>query len=169
MEIYNQEKTIKLNERELDFEVGYLQADKLLIKHNDAVIGKSIEQIVQELQAQGEICNLRKDGKWYKQTAVYENGGTEEEEVFPVEAINAYDEYQDVQIYVPYTEEELKERKLKELRMRREIECFPIINRGQLWYSTLSESQKNKLQEWYSAWLNVTKTLTIPEKPEWIK
>ena len=28
-----------------------------------------------------------------------------------------------------------------EYRKRREVECFPIINRGQLWYDTLSAAQ----------------------------
>ena len=29
-----------------------------------------------------------------------------------------------------------------EYRKRREVECFPVINRGQLWYDTLSAAQK---------------------------
>ena len=28
-----------------------------------------------------------------------------------------------------------------EYRKRREVECFPVINRGQLWYDTLSAAQ----------------------------
>lgn len=56
-----------------------------------------------------------------------------------------------------------------ELRARRQSICFPIINRGQLWYDTLSKSQKEELQVWYKAWLDVTETLTEPVKPEWLK
>lgn len=55
-----------------------------------------------------------------------------------------------------------------EYRRRRELECFPIINRGQLWYDTLSEGQLSELKNWYQAWLDGTKTQTIPEKPEWL-
>lgn len=55
-----------------------------------------------------------------------------------------------------------------EYRRRRELECFPIINRGQLWYDTLSEGQLSELKNWYQAWLNGTNTQTIPEKPEWL-
>ena len=54
------------------------------------------------------------------------------------------------------------------LRSQRETECFPIINRGQLWYDTLNEEQKTELKEWYIAWLDVTDTLVVPNKPNWI-
>ena len=55
-----------------------------------------------------------------------------------------------------------------ELRERRENECFPVINRGQLWYSALTHAQLRELRAWYLAWLDVTKTLTAPERPVWI-
>lgn len=55
-----------------------------------------------------------------------------------------------------------------EYRRRRELECFPIINRGQLWYDTLSEGQLSELKNWYRTWLDGTNTQTIPEKPEWL-
>lgn len=53
-------------------------------------------------------------------------------------------------------------------RKRREIECFPVINRGPLWYDTLTEEQLSELKTWYRAWLDGTNTQTIPEKPEWL-
>jgi len=55
-----------------------------------------------------------------------------------------------------------------ELRRAREAVCFPIINRGQLWYATLTDEQTQELTEWYDAWLNVTETKTEPLKPEWL-
>ena len=61
-----------------------------------------------------------------------------------------------------------KESTLEELRKRREIECFPIVNRGNLWYDRLTEDQINELKEWYHAWLDVTDTLVVPEMPDWI-
>lgn len=57
---------------------------------------------------------------------------------------------------------------LDDLRLQREIECFPVINRGQLWYESLSENQVAELQLWYQAWLDVTETLVIPERPVWL-
>lgn len=58
---------------------------------------------------------------------------------------------------------------IKELREKRESVCFPIINRGELWYRTLTNEQLAELQDWYTAWLNVTETLIVPEKPSWLK
>lgn len=61
----------------------------------------------------------------------------------------------------------LKEQK-ENLRMLREKECFSIINRGQLWYDTLTETQRSELQAWYTAWLAVTDTLIVPDRPAWL-
>ena len=58
---------------------------------------------------------------------------------------------------------------LDKLRQQREVECFPIINRGQLWYDTLTSEQINELRSFYRAWLDVTETKIIPTKPSWIK
>lgn len=54
------------------------------------------------------------------------------------------------------------------LRQMREQECYPYINRGELWYSKLTEEQKIELDNWYNAWLDVTDTLVIPTKPLWL-
>ena len=57
---------------------------------------------------------------------------------------------------------------LMELRSLRQLECFSIINRGTLWYATLTEIQKQELQNWYQEWLDVTETRVVPEKPNWL-
>lgn len=62
------------------------------------------------------------------------------------------------------TEEEI----LNSLRYKREQECFPIINRGQLWYNKLTPEQIEELDQWYNDWLNVTETKVEPSKPEWL-
>ena len=56
-----------------------------------------------------------------------------------------------------------------ELRRRRETECFSVVNRGQLWYEGVSLTQLLELRQWYKAWLNVTETMVIPEKPAWLE
>lgn len=66
------------------------------------------------------------------------------------------------------SEAEKLEAEKNRLRSLREVECFPVINRGELWYSMLTESQLTELKTWYIAWLNVTETLEVPEKPTWI-
>ena len=55
------------------------------------------------------------------------------------------------------------------LRQYREHRCFSIINRGLLWYNTLSEEQLLELDVWYKAWLQVTTTKIIPQEPVWLR
>lgn len=62
-----------------------------------------------------------------------------------------------------------EERHKKTLRLRRESECFPIINRGYLWYSGLAESQQLELGTWYQSWLDVTDTKEVPVKLKWLE
>lgn len=57
---------------------------------------------------------------------------------------------------------------IEELRRRREVECFSIINRGKLWYDSLTPFQISELNDWYNAWLKATETLKVPVKPEWL-
>ena len=54
------------------------------------------------------------------------------------------------------------------LRRRRNEECFPVINRGKLWYDKLTTQQVQELNDWYDAWLNVTETHVVPDKPKWL-
>ena len=56
----------------------------------------------------------------------------------------------------------------EELRLKRQKLCFPYINRGELWYNRLSDTQKNELDTWYQAWLDVTDTKVVPIAPEWL-
>ena len=61
-----------------------------------------------------------------------------------------------------------KDEELHQLRKLRESECFPIINRGKLWYDNLTYEQRAELTDWYFAWLDVTETRVIPRKPSWL-
>lgn len=54
------------------------------------------------------------------------------------------------------------------LRKRRETECFPVINRGGLWYAKLTEAQRAELSAWYEAWLDAPATGVIPSVPTWL-
>ncbi|WP_297931195.1 hypothetical protein [uncultured Coprobacter sp.] len=54
------------------------------------------------------------------------------------------------------------------IRSRRNDECFPIINRGALWFNKLTESQVAELEIWYQEWLDAPATGQIPSKPHWI-
>ena len=61
-----------------------------------------------------------------------------------------------------------EQRELTGLRNQREKVCFPYINRGYLWYSKLNDEQKEELDVWYQAWLDVTETRDVPNAPEWL-
>ena len=66
-------------------------------------------------------------------------------------------------------DEENRETIIKDdLRTRREKECFAFVNRGQLWYALLNVKQLAELTAWYKAWLNVTETKVVPERPAWL-
>ena len=93
MKIFDETRTYQMSLETIDFEIGYLKNDKKFIKHHDAVEAKEAvyKDIVEKLP----------------------NGSTQtwNELVTPaVEAKEAYDEYEDIQVFVLYTEEELKER-----------------------------------------------------------
>ncbi len=64
--------------------------------------------------------------------------------------------------------DELAELTKENLRLQREIECFVIINRGQLWYDILTTAQRAELNTWYADWLDVTSTLVVPTEPTWL-
>ena len=72
-------------------------------------------------------------------------------------------------VYDPTEYEKVQTEEQKEnLRIRRETECFSVINRGQLWYEGITLSQLLELRQWYKAWLDVTTTLVVPDKPKWL-
>lgn len=145
MKIYDETKTEILEN--VDLEKGYLIQDKIVTK---------------TIPAQEEVKE-----QFHYEYKEYPNGGKDQIKVIDVEHKPAKPEtyeYEDIQVYKQYTEEEFK----NNLRVKREIECFKIINRGQLWYDTLTDEQKTELGEWYNDWLNVTDTLEVPVKPKWL-
>ncbi len=151
MRIFDQTKTIEIASP--DLAAGYLQADKLLIAHHEA------QEEVQE-QKHEELLQE------------YPNGGKEYIEVIDVAyqpAKEAWDEYEDIQVYTPYTAEELAQIQADGLRARRAMECFPIVNRGALWYEKLTEEQRSELSVWYEAWLDAPATGKAPALPDWIE
>jgi len=94
--IYNQEKTQELNLSELSEELGYLKSSTIH-HHIDAVEG---------VEEQGH----------YEVVAEYPNGGKDVEWIIDVPGIEAkpaedYDE--EIDIYIPYTEEELRKRNIE--------------------------------------------------------
>jgi DNA primase large subunit len=89
MRIFNETKTIELTI--YDLEKGYLKDDKLFIKHHEAV------------------AEVKEKGHYEKRASKH----SEYPDIFwvvdtpRVRPQEAWDEYEDIQVYVPYTEEEL--------------------------------------------------------------
>lgn len=91
MKIYNQEKTMQLTT--YDLEKGYLIPDKLFVQHHDAVEAK------EAVYSTELIKEYPSGGKEYKTVLV--TPAVEEKE--------AWDEYENIQVYIPYTESELQQ------------------------------------------------------------
>lgn len=90
MRIFNQNKTVEIENP--DLEKGYLIDDELVL-HHEAVDG---------VEEQGH----------YEVVRVYPSGGKDVEwkvDVPKVEGHEAYDEIEDIKVYVEYTEEELRQ------------------------------------------------------------
>lgn len=131
MRIFNEEKTQELFDP--DLEKGYLRPDKLLKQHHEAVpekVIKTVEQIKEELEAQGKEVNLRTRqaesgetiNEYYVVTKIhYKNGvrfGNDEEPIKEEKEAGtaAWDEYEDIQVYHAYTEEELEVRRVATMK-----------------------------------------------------
>ena len=82
-----------------------------------------------------------------------------------------YSKYENGQFVLDeeYQAKQQLEVQLREIRTKRELECFNYINRGSLWYDMLTAEQKEELKAWYQAWLDAPQTKVIPLKPEWLE
>lgn len=86
--------------QEYDPALGYVQEDRLLIKHHEAI---------EAVQEQGHYVTI----------AEYPNGGKDVEwivDVPAVEAKDAYDEFEDILRYIPFTAKQLAEMRIDELK-----------------------------------------------------
>lgn len=172
MKIFNETKTQKLNESELDLDNGYLKPDKLLIAHHDAIPfkpGKTAREIADELILHGVVVEESPIGL-FRVVEEAEGGGRITEEIKAESAIpaqDAWDEYKDIQVYVPYTAQELEERRLTALRARRE----PLLNAFDKWEKAVlrgREDDSNAIMDWYYDILDL-KEYAFENVPERIK
>lgn len=114
MKVYNENKTEILEI--YDLELGYLKYDKIFKEHHEAVPEISaitVEMKIAEITASGgKVEEI--GGKQYEVIEEFPNGGKTVEEIKETPAIpvkEAYDEYEDIKVYIPYTTEQLAERK----------------------------------------------------------
>lgn len=92
MQVFDESKTRELTE--YDLSAGYLKPDKRFIAHHEAT--EAVE------------------GQFHYETIKeYPNGGKDVKKVWdvqPQEAREAWDEYEDIQVYIPYTQEQINAR-----------------------------------------------------------
>lgn len=170
MRIFDATKTYELNEKSLDFEKGYLKDDKKFVRHYEAapfVKGKTAQQIAQELELQGVIIEKGYGAMLYRVVKEEESGGRETELIEDepdIPAQEAYDEYEDIQVYVPYNAEELKNM----LRAKR----IPLLNAFDKWEKAVlrgREVEDGTIMSWYYALLNLQEMAfdIVPERIEY--
>ena len=146
MTIYNQAKTKVL--KTVDLEKGYLVKDKRFVKSVPAT---------SEVQEQSH---------WEVIAEYPETGGQDVVKVIDVPyspAVEAHDEYEDIQVYIPYTADELLNKKQEELRAWRQ-DYFAVIDAA-VWYDCLTEEEKAEVRAFRYALLDITTTLTKPTIP----
>lgn len=100
MRVFNQDKTVELFFYDLDN--GFLQQDKLFVAHHPQV--DEVKEVSHAVVV-----------------AEYPNGGKEIETVIDVPYQphqDAYDEYEDILVYSPFTEEMTKEKRVSEIKER---------------------------------------------------
>lgn len=145
MRIFDETRTYELSPDIIDYEKGHLIADKKFVIHHDAVEAKEAVYIDKPI--------------------IYSNGSTSiyKELVTPaIEAKEAYDEYEDIQVYVHYTEEELKNM----LRAKR----TPLLTAFDKWEKALLRGREiedsNISIIWYPDLLDLKETAftNIPER-----
>ena len=129
MRIFNEEKTQELNENELDFEKGYLKPDKV-VRHHEAVEAK-------EAVYKDRIEKLS-------------NGSIQiwKDLVTPaVEAKEAYDENENIQVYVLYTEKELAEREIRVLKSNLSATDYQAIKyaEGEMTAEEYAETKEKRI------------------------
>lgn len=152
MRIFNQDKTQELTQSEIDLTRGYLTADKLFIQHHKAV--EAVEEV-----------------SHYETVKEYPNGGKDVKKVIDkhgVEAREAYDEYEDIKTFIPYSDEEIEKRKKAQLRARR----TSLLEAFDKWEKAVLRGRENDsvdIMAWYRALLNLEESAfsDMPERVEY--
>ena len=107
MRIFDETKTLELVEKQIDREKGYLKPDKLFIMHHEAVEGK--------------------EAVYSDRIEILPNGSTQtwKDLITPkIDSKEAYDEFDDIMVYIPYSKEEIEkiENKKRYDKLKLEIE-----------------------------------------------
>lgn len=111
MKVYNEEKTEVLET--YDLTKGFLRTDKILKVHHESVPAAPAVAVASKIEAirtnGGKVVEI--DGVYYEVIKEFPNGGMTVEEIEETPGVpkqEAYDEYEEIFVFVPYTEEELE-------------------------------------------------------------
>lgn len=131
MRVFNKDKTVELTE--YDTTKGYLVDDKLLVAHHERVLPKNAE--------------------WhYEVVKEYPNGGKVVEKVIDKPAVmprDAYDEYEDIKVYIPYTEKELAEIEIFDLKDKLYLTDYQAIKYAE---GCLTDEEYAEMKAQRQAW-----------------
>lgn len=115
------ENNIELTEDQINLELGYLQLETIISEHHEAT---------EEVEEVGH----------YEIIAEYPNGGKDVKWVIDIpheDAKEAWDEYEDIQRYILYTEEQLAakeaERKAKEEEEAFQLRLRQLVSTAVTW------------------------------------
>lgn len=167
MRIYNQDKTQEIFDPDLT--KGKLVESTLFISHHpeqEKVEGKTAEEVAKALLEAGEKVFLdEKKNCWYRVKEEYKNGGRWVEKIDGIREIpkkGAWDEYEDIYVYIPYTEEELLENKKNALREERKV----LLEAFDKWEKAVlrgREKDDTSIMNWYRDLLNLVESAFLDE------
>lgn len=121
MKVYNEEKTEVLET--CDLTKGFLKTDKILKVHHEAVPAIPAVTVVSKIEGiltnGGKVMEI--DDIYYEVVKEFPNGGMTVEEIEETPGVpkqEAYDEYEEIFVFVPYTAEELEKQNLDKYENR---------------------------------------------------
>lgn len=132
MRIFDETKTYELSPETIDYTKGYLKTDKKFVMHHEAVAPKEAIYSDREEKLPNGSTQIWKDL------------------VCPaVKAQDAYDEYEDIQVYVLYTEKQLAEHKIEKLKQELANTDYQAIKYAEGLINEYDYLQiKNQRQSW---------------------
>lgn len=132
MDIYNLDKTRKLEKSEIDYSKGYTVIEKMLVAHHEAI------------EAREEISHI----EYVKKPS----GKIIEKKVVDIPAVKgreAWNEYKDVLVYKLYTEKQLAQREIGRLKQKLNNTDYQAIKYAEGLISEYDYAQiKMQRQEW---------------------
>lgn len=150
MRIFDETKTKELFE--YDQTEGYLRPDKLVTHHEEVPekIIKTAKETADELKAEGKEIE-EEDGAYFLVLKTYPSGGKDvqriEDDAEPKQ--DAWDEEEEIAVFVPYTEKQKAEIEISQLKQKLFDSDYKAIKYAE---GQLSEEEYSPIKEERQAW-----------------